>query len=96
MKGFRRTWQRVCRDAGCPGMLPHDLRRTAARNMVSLGIPERVVMAVMGHKTAAMLYRYCIVSPGDLQAVARKLSGESRTDGHNFRHSSPWEAPVSD
>jgi integrase len=72
-RDIRKVWRRACREAGVPGKLKHDLRRTAARNMINAGVPERVVMAVMGHKTRSMLDRYHIVSPGDLQEVARKL-----------------------
>jgi integrase len=65
-------------------MHPHDLRRTAARNMVNLGVPERVVMQVMGHRTRSMLDRYHIVSPGDLQDVARRLNQSSHNQAHSI------------
>jgi integrase len=80
-RDIRKMWRRACREAGVPGKLKHDLRRTAARNMINLGVPERVTMAVLGHKTTSMLHRYCIVSPGDLQDAARRLSDNTR---HNL------------
>jgi integrase len=60
---------------GLVRMFRHDFRRTAVRNMVNNGVPERVAMQACGHETRSVFDTYHIVSPADLQEVARKQAG---------------------
>jgi integrase len=69
MKG----WSKACKAAGLDGLLFHDLRRSAVRNMERAGIPRNIAMAISSHKTEAVYRRYDIVAPGDLEVAAAKL-----------------------
>jgi integrase len=73
IRDFRTAWADACERAGCPALLFHDLRRTAARNLRRLGVSESVVMRIAGWKTADVFRRYDIVDETDLADAAQRL-----------------------
>jgi integrase len=76
---FKRSWATACRAAGAPGLLFHDLRPSAVRNMISAGVPQSVAMRISGHKTTAMFLRYDITSDEDKRDALMKTEARNAT-----------------
>jgi len=74
MVDFRKALETACNAAGCPGMIFHDLRRSAARNLEMAGWPRSMVMAWMGHETDSMFLHYRIQSAADHEIVSKLLA----------------------
>ncbi|MFC8235314.1 tyrosine-type recombinase/integrase [Streptomyces sp. NPDC056661] len=69
------TWKRLLTDAKVRDGRLHDARHTAATVLLILGVPERVVMQIMGWSSTAMAARYQHVTGGILADVAQRVGG---------------------
>ena len=81
---WRTALRDACRQAQVPHRLLHDCRRTAARNLIRAGVPERIAMLLTGHKTRAVFDRHNIVNEQEL--LTSSISHD------RLLHSPPWLA----
>lgn len=81
---FYASWRKAAKAIGKPGLLFHDLRRSAIIDMDRRGIPRRVIMELVGQKTAAVHDNYRRVGKADLDR-ARELMERSQSVGNEAK-----------
>ena len=62
------------------GLLFHDLRRSGVRNLIRVGVQQKVAMSISGHKTASVFQRYNIVDERDIMEAGRKLNEKQKSN----------------
>lgn len=82
---FYSSWREACREAGVPGKLFHDLRRTAVRNLERAGVPRSWAKAITGHRTDSVYDRYAIVCEQDLRDAVERLNTSQLAEAERRR-----------
>ena len=72
-KHFYSRWTAACEAAKVGALIPHDLRRSAVREMERRQIPRQVSMKLIGHRTESIYRRYAIVSETDIRDAGSRL-----------------------
>jgi integrase len=92
-KEFRAEWSSACISAGLKRKVFHDFGRTAVRNKVRAGIPERVAQQMAGHRTRSVFKQSDVTSDTDLSEAAKRqadyISNETVAPMVTIRASSP-------
>jgi integrase len=71
---FRKAWSKAIALARVDGLLFHDLRRTAVRNLIRAGVKRKAAMAITGHLTESVFERYNIIDEDDIQDAGDKMT----------------------
>ena len=75
VRDLRYSWYKACAAAGFGvydsktrnyrGLQLHDLRRSAARNLIRAGVDRGTAMSITGHRTESVFERYNITNAAD-------------------------------
>jgi integrase len=88
---LRKSWRKACVAAGLgtltevagksypryTGLIIHDLRRSAIKNLMKAGVNEKVAMKISGHKTRDVFDRYHIVDTEDVVNAMRRVQNQA-------------------
>jgi hypothetical protein len=88
VRHFRGAWDALLVAGKLPGFLFHDLRRSAVRNMIRRGVPQKTVRQISGHKTDSVFSRYNIISENDIADASRKVEEGAKAALKGSIHSS--------
>jgi integrase len=78
-KVLSRSFARLVTDLKLPNLRFHDLRHDTASTLTMAGVPQRTIMAILGHRDPRMTMRYQHLSPDHLRDAVRALDNRPAT-----------------
>lgn len=83
IKSFRKAFRAAAKAIGQPGLIPHDMRRSAVRNFRKAGLSESDGMALSGHRTRAVYDRYDIRDEEDSRQALKQAQAYAKQEAEN-------------
>jgi integrase len=80
---FRKAFKAAAAEANIPGLLPHDMRRSAVRNFRRAGLSEHEGMKLSAHETDSIYRRYDIFSDDDLTESMNRVQEHIKKEAEN-------------
>ncbi len=80
IKSFRKAFAAAAKAIGQPGLVPHDMRRSAIRNFRKAGVSESDGMKLSGHKTRSVYDRYDIIDEEDSRQAMQQAQNYLRQE----------------
>jgi integrase len=72
-RSLQAAWKTATAKAGIEGLLIHDLRRSAVRNMMKAGAQQAEAMKISGHKDASVFQRYNVIDEQQTANVMQRV-----------------------
>jgi len=73
LRDVKTAFKGACRGAEVKGLRFHDLRHTAATNMIEAGVDLVTVSRILGHASIQMTMRYAHPTPENMRRAVEKL-----------------------
>jgi hypothetical protein len=78
VRDLRGTWAVITEEAKLPGLWLHDFPRSAVRNMIRRGVPQKTARETSGHQADSVFNLYNTVSEGTFRM---QLDGSKQGPG---------------
>lgn len=86
-RAMQAAFPKACKAARIEGLMVHDLRRSAVRNLMNAGVQQAVAVKISGHRDASVFQRYNVVDTKQttMRCNAYNVSRPSRFVAHCLR-----------
>jgi len=85
-RAMQAAFPKACKTAKIEGLMVHDLRRSAIRNLMNAGVQQAVAMKISGHRDASVFQRYNVV---DTEQAANAMQRVQRLAPVKVRRALP-------